>query len=33
MAIPGAVYGILMFIPAGALAYWFSRERAPQPIQ
>lgn len=33
MAIPAAVYGILMFIPAGALAYLFSRERAPQPIQ
>lgn len=33
MAIPGAVYGILMFIPAGVLAYLFSRERQPQPIQ
>jgi BASS family bile acid:Na+ symporter len=33
MAIPGAVYGILMFLPAGLLAYAFSRSRAPQPIQ
>jgi BASS family bile acid:Na+ symporter len=33
MAIPAAVYGILMFVPAGALAYFFARERQPQPIQ
>jgi BASS family bile acid:Na+ symporter len=33
MAVPGAVYGILMFLPAGALAYAFSRSRQPQPIQ
>jgi BASS family bile acid:Na+ symporter len=33
MAIPGAVYGILMLLPAGLLAYAFNRSRAPQPIQ
>ncbi len=33
MAIPAAVYGILMFVPAGVLAYLFARERQPQPIQ
>lgn len=33
MAVPAAVYGILMFLPAGLLAYLFARERAPQPIQ
>jgi bile acid:Na+ symporter, BASS family len=33
MAIPGAVYGILMFLPAGLLAFLFARDRAPQPIQ
>jgi len=41
MAVPAAVYGILMFLPAGLLAYWFSRQHsrhgqpdsAPQPIQ
>jgi BASS family bile acid:Na+ symporter len=37
MAVPAAVYGILMFVPAGLLAYRFSRLRqpdtAPQPIQ
>jgi hypothetical protein len=33
MAIPAAVYGILMFVPAGLLAYLFARERQPQPIQ
>jgi BASS family bile acid:Na+ symporter len=33
MAVPAAVYGILMFLPAGILAYLFARQRAPQPIQ
>lgn len=33
MAIPAAVYGILMFVPAGLLAYLFARERVAQPIQ
>jgi len=37
MAVPAAVYGILMFLPAGLLAYGFSRARQPdtatQPIQ
>lgn len=33
MAIPAAVYGILMFLPAGLLAFLFARERQPQPIQ
>ena len=33
MAVPAAVYGILMFVPAGVLAFTFSRERQPQPIQ
>jgi BASS family bile acid:Na+ symporter len=33
MAIPAAVYGILMFLPAGLLAFLFTREREPQPIQ
>lgn len=33
MAIPAAVYGILMFLPAGLLAYAVSRRRAAQPIQ
>ncbi|MBB4904214.1 bile acid:sodium symporter family protein [Actinophytocola algeriensis] len=33
MAVPAAVYGILMFIPAGVLAYLFARDREPAPIQ
>ena len=33
MAIPGAVYGILMFLPAGAVAYLLTRTRQPQPIK
>lgn len=36
MAIPAAVYGILMFVPAGLLAFLFARERrkqVAQPIQ
>jgi bile acid:Na+ symporter, BASS family len=33
MAIPAAVYGILMFIPAGILAALFARDREPAPIQ
>jgi BASS family bile acid:Na+ symporter len=33
MAIPAAVYGILMFIPAGLLAYQFGRDRAPAPVK
>jgi BASS family bile acid:Na+ symporter len=33
MAIPAAVYGILMFLPAGLLAFLFTRERQPQPIK
>lgn len=33
MAVPAAVYGILMFLPAGALAALFARDRAPAPIQ
>jgi BASS family bile acid:Na+ symporter len=33
MAIPGAVYGILMFLPAGVVAYLLTRTKAPQPIQ
>jgi BASS family bile acid:Na+ symporter len=33
MAIPAAVYGILMFIPAGLLAYQFSRDRATAPVK
>jgi BASS family bile acid:Na+ symporter len=33
MAIPAAVYGILMFIPAGILAALFARDRQPAPIQ
>jgi bile acid:Na+ symporter, BASS family len=33
MAIPAAVYGVLMFLPAGAMAYAMSRSRQPQPIQ
>lgn len=33
MAIPGAVYGILMFLPAGVVAYLMTRTKAPQPIQ
>jgi BASS family bile acid:Na+ symporter len=33
MAIPAAVYGILMFLPAGLLAFLFARERHTQPIQ
>ena len=33
MAIPAAVYGILMFLPAGLVAYAMSRTRQPQPIQ
>jgi BASS family bile acid:Na+ symporter len=33
MAIPAAVYGILMFVPAAVLAALFARERRPAPIQ
>ena len=33
MAIPAAVYGILMFLPAGLLAFLFAREREAAPIQ
>jgi len=33
MAVPAAVYGILMFIPAGVLAALFARDREPAPIQ
>ncbi len=33
MAVPAAVYGILMFLPAGLLAFLFARDRQPQPIQ
>jgi BASS family bile acid:Na+ symporter len=33
MAVPAAVYGILMFLPAGLLAYAFNRTREPAPIQ
>jgi len=33
MAVPAAVYGILMFLPAGLLAYFFARDREPAPIQ
>lgn len=33
MAIPAAVYGLVMFLPAGVMAYAMSRTRQPQPIQ
>ena len=33
MAIPAAVYGIVMFLPAGVVAYALTRAKAPQPIQ
>ncbi len=33
MAVPAAVYGILMFLPAGVLAALFARDREPAPIQ
>lgn len=33
MAVPAAVYGILMFIPAAVLAALFARDREPAPIQ
>jgi BASS family bile acid:Na+ symporter len=33
MAIPAAVYGIVMFLPAGVVAYIMTRTKAPQPIQ
>jgi bile acid:Na+ symporter, BASS family len=32
MAVPAAVYGIIMFVPAGLLAYQFSRDRASAPV-
>jgi BASS family bile acid:Na+ symporter len=28
MAVPAAVYGLLMFLPAGAFAFWISRRKA-----
>ncbi|HEX6357872.1 bile acid:sodium symporter family protein [Actinophytocola sp.] len=31
MAIPGAVYGIIMLLPAGVLAFAFNRSRQPSP--
>jgi BASS family bile acid:Na+ symporter len=33
MAVPAAVYGILMFAPAAVLAALFARDREPAPIQ
>jgi BASS family bile acid:Na+ symporter len=33
MAIPAAVYGIIMFVPAGLLAYQFARDRATEPVK
>nr|WP_232328104.1 bile acid:sodium symporter family protein [Kibdelosporangium sp. MJ126-NF4]CEL17100.1 Sodium-dependent transporter [Kibdelosporangium sp. MJ126-NF4]CTQ91671.1 Sodium-dependent transporter [Kibdelosporangium sp. MJ126-NF4] len=30
MAVPAAVYGVVMFVPAGVFAFWVSR-RAPRP--
>jgi bile acid:Na+ symporter, BASS family len=33
MAVPAAVYGIVMFLPAGVVAYAMTRTRQPQPIQ
>ncbi|MBE1464345.1 bile acid:sodium symporter family protein [Kibdelosporangium phytohabitans] len=30
MAVPGAVYGVVMFIPAGIFAFWLSRRAVPQ---
>jgi BASS family bile acid:Na+ symporter len=27
MAVPAAVYGVLMFIPAGVFSYWVSRKK------
>jgi BASS family bile acid:Na+ symporter len=33
MAIPAAVYGIVMFLPAGVVAYAMTRTRQAQPIQ
>ncbi|RZS29613.1 BASS family bile acid:Na+ symporter [Herbihabitans rhizosphaerae] len=32
MAIPAAVYGVVMFFPASALAYWISRRREPAEV-
>ena len=29
MAVPAAVYGVLMFIPAGIFSYWVSRKKTP----
>ena len=31
MAIPAAVYGLLMFVPAGIFTYWVSRKKLDAP--
>jgi bile acid:Na+ symporter, BASS family len=34
MVIPGAVYGTLMFVPAGLVAFWFARkQRVTEPLE
>ncbi|HVK26026.1 MAG TPA: bile acid:sodium symporter family protein [Actinokineospora sp.] len=32
LAVPGAVYGVLMFFPAGLLAWWITKRRAPVDV-
>jgi BASS family bile acid:Na+ symporter len=32
MAVPAAVYGVLMFVPAGLLAWWITRRTARIPV-
>ena len=32
MAVPAAVYGVLMFVPAGIVAYLLSRRAEPTPL-